>query len=117
MAKFDLLLGDVPAEPGEHVVDNVGIGILVDRDGSRCMRTVHDADPMEDTCAMKHFVNALGNFHELVAQARADFKRFHDQVPFRLEWMVTSLVKGMRNHAGAAISASAHWHGRWFRLD
>src|SRR5271165_2349063 len=72
VAKARLRLRNAALQPQQHVMDHVGISVLVDRDGGRRVRTVDDAEALAHTASLHRLAHALGDLDELVAAARGD---------------------------------------------
>jgi hypothetical protein len=77
MPKVGLMLGNGAVEPGKHVMDDIGIGILVYCNSGRGVWAVNDAQAFFDAAIVEGLADLFRDFNEGVALAGANFKSFH----------------------------------------
>src|SRR5260370_38060235 len=71
------LLGAGTVEPGQHMMDDIRIGILVDRNGRRRMGTVDHAQALPNARGLGSLTNAVGKVNKLCPLVGTDLKALH----------------------------------------
>lgn len=80
VAKASLALRDSAIEMQENIVDNVRIGVFVDRHGGGGMWTINNADAATNNRCIKYGSNTVGDVDEFVAHVGLDLKCSHVDV-------------------------------------
>ena len=68
----------------EHIVDHIGIGVLVDRDTGGRMGCIDDNCPILSASGTDHSLNGVGYLDHLASALGLDIERFHRFIIARL---------------------------------